>query len=89
MSEFRSSLPPQQATEEQTRRWLVQQFKDLELSLASAGAGPIADAYTVSNYTETRTLDASTATLADLLDVFCTLIYDLQRRGVKRGTYDG
>lgn len=37
-------------------------------------------AYTLSNYTETRTLDASTASAGDVADVLCTLIADLVER---------
>lgn len=44
----------------------------------------VANDFTVENYTETRSLDAATATLADLKDVFCTFIHDLQKRGTKR-----
>ena len=44
----------------------------------------IANDYTVQNHTATRTLDASTAVLADVIDVVCTLIEDLQNRGTKR-----
>jgi hypothetical protein len=36
-----------------------------------------ANPYTVSNYTTTRTLDASSYTLDDVVDVLCTLINDL------------
>lgn len=45
----------------------------------------IADAYTVTNLTETRSLDCDTATLAQLCDVVGTLINDMKKRGVKRG----
>lgn len=34
--------------------------------------------YTITNYTPTRSLDASTATLANVADFLCTLVEDLQ-----------
>lgn len=43
----------------------------------------VAQAFTVSNVTETRTLDASTATLADLRNFVGTLVLDMQRGGQK------
>lgn len=47
-------------------------------------ATPIAPAslgWLPSNYTETRTLDASTATTSDLANVLCTLLADLKQAG--------
>lgn len=44
----------------------------------------VVDSYTVENHAPTRTLDAGTAVLADVVDVLCTLIEDLKNRGVKR-----
>ncbi len=37
--------------------------------------------YTVSNFTPTRTLDASTATLADVANFVATLVSDMQGAG--------
>jgi hypothetical protein len=45
----------------------------------------LAAAYTiVGAFTATRTLNVGTATLADLIAVFCTLITDLQAGGANR-----
>ena len=44
----------------------------------------IADGFTVSNFTETTTLDASTATTTQLADFVATFIDTLQRRGPNR-----
>lgn len=44
----------------------------------------IADGYSVVNFTTTRTLDASTATTAQLANFIATFIDDLQKRGPNR-----
>jgi hypothetical protein len=44
----------------------------------------VADAFTLSNFTVTRTLDVSTATLTDLKNVVATFIHDMQQRGSTR-----
>ena len=44
----------------------------------------IFDGFTVTNVTETRTLDAATATLADLRNFVGTLVQDVKRRGANR-----
>lgn len=56
-----------------------------EIELASQDDIPVMmKDFTVTNYTATRSLDASTATAADVAKVLCTLINDLQKRGMKR-----
>jgi hypothetical protein len=44
----------------------------------------IADTFAVSNFTPTRTLNVSTATLTDLKNVVATFIHDMQQRGSTR-----
>jgi hypothetical protein len=44
----------------------------------------VADAFTVSNYTVQRTLNGSTAVLADVVNVLATFIHDMQQRGSTR-----
>lgn len=39
-------------------------------------------AYTISNYTTKRTLNGSSFTLGDVMDVLCTTIADLKVRGI-------
>jgi len=57
-----------------------------EISNASReDAVSIADAYTVTNFTASRTLNAGTATLAQLAAFVATFIDDLQKRGPNRG----
>lgn len=58
-----------------------------EISRASFENDPavITSDFTVENYTTTRTLNAGTATTADLANVLCTLISDLAHGGAKKG----
>lgn len=42
---------------------------------------PASTGWTTANYTPTRTLDASTATVGDVADVLATLIEDLKTAG--------
>lgn len=44
----------------------------------------IFDPFTVSNFTIQRTLNGSTATLSDVVNVLCTIINDMRNRGTKR-----
>ena len=63
--------------------WVLQCMAEIERA-SYDDLVAVANDFTVSNYTETRTLDAATATLADVTDVLCTFIQDLQNRGMKR-----
>lgn len=65
-------------------RFVLESLREIEKASAEGDAGQVADAYTLSNFTETRTLDASTATATDVADVLATFIFDLQKRGSKR-----
>lgn len=58
-----------------------------EIARASVESDPalIASDFTLENYTETRTLDAATATATDIANVLCTLISDLAKGGSKKG----
>ena len=58
-----------------------------EVALASVESDPavIASNFTVENYTETRNLNAGTATTTDIANVLATLISDLARGGAKKG----
>jgi hypothetical protein len=65
-------------------RFVFEALREIEKASLEGDAGQVADAYTVTNFTETRTLDAGTATASDVADVLATLISDLQKRGTKR-----
>ncbi len=63
--------------------WVTESLLEIERA-SFDDAITVVDSYTVANHTATRSLDASTAVLADVVDVVCTLIEDLKNRGVKR-----
>jgi hypothetical protein len=65
------------------RQWLLQSLREIQ-EASESDTAEVARDFTVSNFTETRSLDAGAATLADLKNVVATLIYDMQRRGSKR-----
>ena len=44
----------------------------------------LANDFTIENHTATRALDAATATALDVANVLCTLLEDMQKRGMKR-----
>lgn len=74
---------PAAKQDEQWKTWVEDCFAELELAAQEDVATMVRD-FTVSNYTATRTLDAGTATLADVANTLCTLIRDMQNRGMKR-----
>lgn len=65
------------------KKWAEQCFAELERASQEDVAAVAAD-FTVTNLTELRSFDASTATLADVCNVLGTLLEDLQNRGSKR-----
>ena len=67
---------------EQHRQWVHDAIQTIEqASHEDADVSVIAQDFTISNYTETRTLNAGTATLADLANVVATFIDDIKARG--------
>lgn len=68
----------------QELQWLMNAVRDIEQA-SEEDVAIIADNFTVNNLvTQTRTLDASTATLADLVAVFATFLTDIKKRGANR-----
>lgn len=65
------------------KKWVDECFAEIERASYDDVAS-VADDFTVTNYVPTRTLNASTATLSDVANVLCTLIADIQNRGMKR-----
>lgn len=79
--------PPHRFFKEEDRwLWIFSALKEIERASFENDIGEIADGFTVVNFTDTRTLDASTATVADVANVLCTLLNDMKNRGTKRGT---
>ena len=65
------------------RKWAEQALREIE----SASEDDIADVFgdfTVTGFTNTRSLNATTATLSDVASFLCTLVNDLSNRGSKR-----
>lgn len=56
-------------------------FRELEQASHMERVVSIAQAFTVTNVTETRTLDASTATVTDVANFLGTLIQDMRNGG--------
>lgn len=86
-------MPPN-ATDAQKLDWLVRMVTDIARASQDADPNRYADVYTITNLTETRTLNANAGALADLAaaqaaidatrDVLLTFIRDHQTRGQKR-----
>jgi hypothetical protein len=68
---------------ENFQQWAERAFREIELcSLEDAIV--VADSYTVSNFTASRTLNAGTATTTQLANFVATFINDLQKRSANR-----
>jgi hypothetical protein len=67
------------------RRWIAQAFVEIQRASHEQITEEIADTFTLSNVTETRTLDPTTATAEDVANVLATILQDMKARGVKRG----
>lgn len=74
---------PASKSPEAFKKWIEECFAELERASYEDISAIVQD-FTVTNHTATRTLDAGTATLADVTNVLCTLIRDMQNRGMKR-----
>lgn len=66
-------------------RWTFEAIKKIEQASSEQITEEIADAFTLLNVVETRTLDASTATVTDIANVLGTFLQDMKKRGSKRG----
>lgn len=66
-------------------KFIITSLREIERATFENDPGEIADSFTVTNCTETRTLDCNTATAADIADVLGTFLLDLKRRGVRKG----
>jgi len=60
-------------------QWLVKAVLEIELAANVQTIPQIAQEFTPSNVTESRTFDADTVTVAELADVLGTLLEDMQR----------
>jgi hypothetical protein len=78
-----SPVPP---TAEAQIKWLIDAVQQIARASREADPNSYADGFTLSNVTNTRTLNADTATLAQVADVLGTFISDHKSRGSKRTT---
>ncbi len=78
-----SPRPPNNLGDELFKQWVSACFDEIQ-NASIEEISLIASDFTITGYTETRTLDASTATATDVANVLCTLILDLQRHGQHR-----
>lgn len=61
-------------------QWAIQALQEIERA-SYEGVEEVVNAYAVSNFTPTRSLNAGTATTTDIANLLCTLIDDIQKRG--------
>lgn len=85
MRKWPFTAPPFNVATDPKWRWVVEMFRGVSVASHDQITEEIADAYTPSNVTTTRSFDADTVTTAELADVVGTLIEDMKNRGVKRG----
>lgn len=65
-------------------QFIFKALKEIEHASSEDYASDAADSFEITNYTETRTLDAATATATDVANVLATFLFDLKKRGSKR-----
>lgn len=74
---------PQAQDDETFRKWVMQAMAEIERA-SHEDLQAVAQAFTVTGFTDLRTLDAGTSTGANTRNFLCTFINDLKRRGSKR-----
>lgn len=75
---------PATSSHQDFQRWVEQCFAEIERNSYNLDARQIAQDFTVTASTPLRTIDASTATLADLRNFVATFIADLKQGGMKK-----
>lgn len=65
-------------------RWVSDALSEVQRASAENDQRVIANAYSVTNITTTRTLDGATADLADLINFIGTLVLDLRAGEVRK-----
>jgi len=66
------------------QKWTVDAIVELSRASHEQITEEIADAYQLGTFTETRTLNPATATVADVANVLATILNDMKKRGVNR-----
>lgn len=78
------TAPPANATNEQKIDALIEFAISVYQSSHEIEPFEVADNFSVTNLTETRTYDADATSTAELADVLGTFILDMKNRGAKR-----
>jgi tripartite-type tricarboxylate transporter receptor subunit TctC len=73
---------PTENTQEAINRWVEDALRQVERSTDVQEV--LAEFSTTGSFTETRTFNASSATLGDLRNVLATMISDIKKKGQKR-----
>lgn len=68
----------------QFEQWVKECFQDIEQADAENIEAIVGEFSVTGAFTETRTFDASSATLADLRNFLATLVTDIKKGGQKR-----
>lgn len=84
MRKFVFPVPPFSIGGDLKWQWVVNAIRQISVASNDQVTEEIADAYSPSNVTTTRSFDADSTSVAELADVVGTLIQDMQKRGVKR-----
>jgi len=81
-----SGGPPRNDVQAQLQ-WIMSAIRQIELASNEADVTIIAKNFAISgSFTPTRTLDAGSPTLANVVAVLATIIQDLQKGGANRTT---
>lgn len=75
---------PANAPVQQQIQWLARAVESIAAASRESDPNVYADDYTITNITESRSLNCDTATTAQLADVVATFLQDHQTRGSKR-----
>lgn len=67
---------------EHYKQWVEEAFRQIQ-EASYEGVETVAQDYQATNYTASRTLNAGTATLAQLANVVATLLNDMRNLGTK------
>ena len=78
-------VPPPGITATADGRFLLGALQEVARASYENDPAVIASDFTLTGYTETRTLNVGTATTTDIANVLATLILDLARGGAKKG----
>lgn len=78
---FNIADPPEDP--EGFREWVIETFREIRDMHEEGDVFDVADEFSISNHTETISLNVSTATTADVANFVATLMDALKRRGLR------